>query len=289
MSGQGARTSYTYEDIKKIADYILAKVTCRPVIGIICGSGLGGLAHDVQDQQVLPYTEIEGFPKSTVPGHEGNLVFGTLGNKPVVLMQGRFHCYEGYSAQTTTLPVRVMYLIGVKALFVTNAAGGINPNFNVGDIMIIKDHLNLPGFSGLNPLVGPNDERFGPRFPPVSRAYDADIRKLARSLGQKMGFQDYMREGVYSMVFGPNYETVTECRYLKIIGADAVGMSTVPEVLVAVHCGMKVFGLSLITNKVVMEYDVQATASHAEVLETSKKRSRDLQMLIAEIVKNYAD
>ncbi|RUS79231.1 hypothetical protein EGW08_013016 [Elysia chlorotica] len=273
--------SFTYEDIQQIANDILSKVKCRPKLGIICGSGLGKLADMVEDREVIPYNEIPGFPISTVPGHAGKLIFGTLRNKSVVLMQGRVHCYEGYSPQKIALPVRTMKLMGIKVLFVTNAAGGINRNFNVGDMMVIKDHLNL---SGVNPLVGINDERFGPRFPPMSRAYDIELRKLALSIAKEMGFADLVHEGVYSMMLGPNFETVTECRLISIAGVDATGMSTVPEVIVAKHCGMTVFGMSLITNKVIMEYDQDATANHEEVLETGEKSSRYTQQLIAEIV-----
>ncbi|XP_059176384.1 purine nucleoside phosphorylase-like [Physella acuta] len=278
------KTSYSYDEVEQIAKFILDKVKCRPKLGIICGSGLGKLANSVENQEVIAYKDIPEFPISTVPGHEGKLVFGTLGGKNVVLMQGRSHCYEGYPPQKTTLPVRTMHLMGVKTLFVTNAAGGINRKFHVGDIMIIKDHLNLAGFAGVNPLVGPNDERFGPRFPPVSRAYDLEIRKLAMSLAIEMGFKDFIQEGVYSMMVGPNFETVTECRFLEIVGVDATGMSTIPEVLVAKHCGMRVFGMSLITNMVIMEYDAVSTANHEEVLETGERRSKDLQKLMTAII-----
>ncbi|KAK3748669.1 hypothetical protein RRG08_000901 [Elysia crispata] len=274
--------SVTFEEIQQIADHILAKVKCRPKLGIICGSGLGKLADMVEDKEVIPYNEIPGFPVSTVPGHAGKLIFGTLKDKSVVLMQGRVHCYEGYSPQKTVLPVRTMKLMGIKILFVTNAAGGINRNYSVGDMMVIKDHLNL---SGVNPLVGVNDERFGPRFPPMSRAYDSELRKLALGIAKEMGFADFVHEGVYSMMIGPNFETVTECRLLSMAGVDATGMSTIPEVLVAKHCDMKVFGMSLITNKVIMEYDQETTANHEEVLETGEKRSKYTQQLIAELVK----
>ncbi|GFS06597.1 purine nucleoside phosphorylase [Elysia marginata] len=280
----GAFSSVTYEDVQKIAKHILAIVKCRPKIGVICGSGLGQLAELVEDSETIPYNEIPDFPVSTVPGHAGKLVFGTLKGKSVVLMQGRTHSYEGYSPQQTTLPVRTMKLMGVETLFVTNAAGGINRNFKVGDMMIIKDHMNLAGFSGMNPLVGPNDERFGPRFPPMSRAYDLDIRKLAHKVVKEMNYTDFVHEGVYSMMVGPNFETVTECKFLHTIGVDATGMSTVPEVLVAKHCGMRVFGMSLITNVVIMEFDSEATANHEEVLETGRQRSKYMQKLIATII-----
>jgi purine-nucleoside phosphorylase len=278
------RQTFTYEDVQQIASHILERVKCRPQLGIICGSGLGKLADLVSDREVIPYNEIPGFPSSTVPGHEGKLVFGTLSGKSVVLMQGRAHCYEGYTPQKTTLAVRTMKLMGINTLFVTNAAGGINRTYNVGDVMIIKDHLNLAGFAGVNPLVGPNEEKFGPRFPAMSRAYDVDIRKLAFKAAKELGFESFVREGVYCMLVGPNFETVTECRFLNQVGVDATGMSTVPEVIVAKHCGMRVFGISLITNSVIMEYDAEATANHEEVLQTGERRGKDLQKLVSHIV-----
>jgi len=276
--------SYTYEDTKQIADHIQERTVYRPTLGIICGSGLGGLVDQVEEPFILAYTEIPGFPVSTVPGHEGKLVFGILSGKQVVLMKGRSHGYEGYVPQKSTLPVRVMHMMGVTTLFVTNAAGGINKTYQVGDVMIIKDHVNLAGFSGHNPLVGVNDDRFGPRFPPMSNAYDLAIRKLAKSKAKELGFADFVHEGVYSMMVGPNFETVTEVRMLGIMGIDATGMSTVPEVLVARHCGMRVFGMSLVTNMVVQEYDSEVKANHEEVLETGARRSKDLQKLIGAVV-----
>lgn len=279
-----AQQGMSYDEVKKIADGILAQTPCRPKLGIICGSGLGALADLVKDRTVIHYSEIPGFPVSTVPGHEGKLVIGKLNGKEVVLMQGRAHCYEGHPAQKVAVPVRTMKLMGVEILFVTNAAGGINDSYKVGDIMIIRDHINLAGFGGMNPLVGKNDERFGTRFPPMSDAYDRQLRDLAKKEAKRMGFDAFVREGVYSMLVGPNFETVTECRYLRLIGSDATGMSTIPEVLVARHCGMRVFAMSLITNLVIAEYDVDATANHEEVLETGQKRSKDLQALVAAMV-----
>lgn len=280
---------YSFEEVESIAQDILKRVKCRPRLGIICGSGLGGLANILDDTEEIPYAEIEGFPVSTVPGHAGRLVFGTLKGKAVVLMQGRAHLYEGYDVHKIILPVRVMKLMGVKYLCVTNAAGGINENFNVGDIMIIKDHFNMPGFAAVNPLVGPNDDRFGPRFPPASQSYSLPLRQLAKKVAKDIGFDSFVREGVYCYLGGPSFETVTECRFLKLAGVDATGMSTVPEVLVASHCGMTVFGLSLITNKCIMEYDSQQFANHAEVLDTGKKRATDMQKLIGDMVGQMED
>ncbi|XP_005096472.1 purine nucleoside phosphorylase isoform X2 [Aplysia californica] len=279
-----SKNTFTYEDVEMIANHILEKVKCRPKLGIICGSGLGKLVDLVEDKEVLPYQEIPGFPVSTVPGHEGKLVFGQLRGKSVVLMQGRAHCYEGYTPQKITLPVRTMKMMGITTLFVTNAAGGVNKKYNIGDIMIIKDHVNLAGFAGVNPLVGVNDEKFGPRFPAMSNAYDLGLRQLALAKAKEIGFSDFVREGVYSMMVGPNFETVTECKILSLLLVDATGMSTIPEVLVAKHCGMRVFGMSLITNVVISEYDSPAHANHQEVLETGERRSKDLQQLVAAIV-----
>lgn len=271
----------SYEEAKNLADSILEKIKCRPVVGIICGSGLGELANMVENTEIIAYEEIPGFPVSTVPGHAGKLVFGQLSGKPVILMQGRVHFYEGHSMQKTALPIRVMKLMGVKVLFVTNAAGGINQDYEVGDLMIIKDHINMPGFAGMTPLHGQNDERFGPRFPAISKAYTKRLRDHAKATAKTLGFEGFkIHEGVYCMLAGPSFETVTECRFLNMIGVDVTGMSTCPEVVVAAHCGMEVFGMSLVTNKVVMEYDSDQIANHEEVLETGRIRSKDLQKLI---------
>ncbi|XP_069105980.1 purine nucleoside phosphorylase-like [Argopecten irradians] len=272
----------SYEEVKKTAADILTRVKCRPVVGIVCGSGLGELADMVQDAETISYEDIPGFPVSTVAGHAGKLVFGKLGGKPVVLMKGRVHFYEGISIHKTALPIRVMKLLGVKILFVTNAAGGLNQSYEIGDLMILKDHINLPGFAGMTPLRGQNDERFGPRFPATSKAYAKRLRDHAKSTAKTLGFEGFnIHEGVYCMLSGPSYETVAECRFLNMVGSDAVGMSTCPEVIVAVHCGMEVFGLSLITNKAVMEYDTEQVANHKEVLEAGLKRSKDVQKLVA--------
>ncbi|XP_053401951.1 purine nucleoside phosphorylase-like isoform X2 [Mercenaria mercenaria] len=290
-------SKYAYEDVERIARSVLGRVKSRPHIGIICGSGLGGLADMLKDVEIIEYADIEGFPVSTgsgldheeVPGHAGRLVFGTLKGRQVVLMQGRAHLYEGYDVHKIILPVRVMKLMGVKILFVTNAAGGINQDFNVGDIMIIKDHFNMPGFAAVNPLVGPNDDRFGPRFPPASQCYSSRLRKIAKSVAERLEMNDFIRDGVYCFLGGPSFETVTECRFLKVAGVDATGMSTVPEVLVANHCGIEVCGITLITNKCVMEYDSTQVANHEEVLETGQKRAKDMQNLIGEIVAELGD
>ncbi|KAJ8302971.1 hypothetical protein KUTeg_019367, partial [Tegillarca granosa] len=273
----------SFEEIRDIAKDIQRRIHCQPKLAIVCGSGMGALSEMVEDRTEIKYTDIHGFPVTTVQGHSGKLVFGKLCGKDVMLMQGRVHAYEGYNIQKITLPVRVMKFLGIETIFLTNAAGGLNEKYNVGDIMILKDHLNLPGFAGLNPLVGPNDERFGPRFPAMSSAYDLKLRQLAKSVAADLGFESFVHEGVYSMQVGPMFETVTECRFLRMIGADCTGMSTVPEVLTAIHCGMRVFALSLVTNCCVMEYDSTECANHEEVLETGKRRSADLRRMVSEM------
>ncbi|XP_067143846.1 purine nucleoside phosphorylase-like isoform X2 [Centruroides vittatus] len=275
---------YSYEEIESITNFLLGKTEQRPDVGIICGSGMGGLADILENKESFMYKDIPNFPVSTVAGHKGRLVFGTLCGVPMVCMQGRFHVYEGYSLWKCAMPVRVMKLIGVKTLIVTNAAGGLNPNFRAGDIMLIKDHINFPGFAGDNPLRGKNDERWGPRFPPMSNSYDLKLRNLAKEIGKELNLDQYIKDGVYAMVGGPSYETVSEIRALRTLGADAVGMSTAHEVIAARHCGLRVFGMSLITNVCIDEYDSTQTANHEEVLETSAKRKSDMEKLVSRLV-----
>lgn len=280
-----ARVGYTYEEYKHTADWLLSKTEHRPAVAIVCGSGLGALGELLKDQVAFNYSDIPNFPHSTVPGHAGRLIFGNLNGKPCVCMQGRFHSYEGYPLWKVTFPIRVFHLIGVETLIVTNAAGGLNQDYKVGDIMVIMDHINMPGFAGQNPLIGPNEDRFGPRFPAMSDAYDKGLRKMALAVGQELGFSEKMREGVYCSLGGPNFETIAECRFLNSLGADAVGMSTVPEVIVARHCGLKVLGMSLITNKAVMDYNSEATANHEEVLQAGKDSARFLEKLVTLLLK----
>ncbi|CAL1595307.1 unnamed protein product [Knipowitschia caucasica] len=270
----------SFEEYNETAEWLLTRTKIRPIVAIICGSGLGGLADRLQDYVSFKYEEIPRFPTSTVPGHAGKLVFGKLEGHDCVCMQGRFHFYEGYSIHTVSYPVRVFSLLGVKTLIVTNAAGGLNDSYSVGDIMIIKDHINMPGFAGQNPLCGPNDERFGVRFPCMSDAYDRELRSKFRSTAEAMGVTQFLQEGVYCMLAGPSYETIAECKFLQTMGADSVGMSTVPEVLVARHCGLRVLGLSLITNKVITDYNSEEKANHEEVLRTTQERSNLLQDLV---------
>ncbi len=229
--------------INEAASYINSRLEGRkPVAAIILGSGLGKLAEKIDDSITIPYTEIPCFPISTVIGHKGNLICGFLGGKCVLAMQGRFHYYEGYDMATLTLPVRVMSRLGVKNLFVSNAAGALNPEYKVGDTIIIRDHINFMP----NPLIGANMEDFGPRFPDMTCAYDLDLQKKALEIGEEIGLK--LHRGVYFGGSGPTYETPAEVRFFRSTGADLVGMSTVPEVIVARHCGMRVFGMSVVTN-----------------------------------------
>lgn len=231
------------EKIYTAADFIKEQLSGRtPVIGIVLGSGLGKLAEKIENPLVIPYRTIPGFPVSTAIGHKGNFVFGELGGKFVVAMQGRFHYYEGYPLDLVTLPVRVMKVLGVKYLFVSNAAGACNPEFRVGDLAVIKDHINLIS----NPLIGPNMEEFGPRFPDMTCPYDLELQEIAFKVAGEMNVS--LRQGVYLGNTGPTYETPAEVRAYRTLGADLLGMSTIPEVIVARHCGIRVFGMSVVTN-----------------------------------------
>jgi purine-nucleoside phosphorylase len=281
----GVFQSYTYDDIQTTVNFLEENTTYRPKIGIICGSGLGSLANSLTETKCFPYKTIPNFPVSTVTGHEGQLVFGLLDGVPVMCMQGRFHYYEGYPICRCAMPIRVMKMIGIDYLIATNAAGGLNENYNVGDIMIIKDHINLLGFAGVNPLRGPNDDRFGPRFPAVSRAYDRNLRAAAINIGKEMGIEDRLHEGVYSCIGGPNYETVAELKAMKTLGIDAIGMSTAYEVIVACHSYMTVFAFSLITNKCVTSYE-EPMANHEEVMQVGKESEDLLGPFVSRIVQH---
>lgn len=259
---------YTLEDYQEAAGAIRARTTSRPRIGLVLGSGLSPLADAIEQADVLPYAEIPHFPLSTVAGHAGQLVLGRLAGLPVCAMQGRFHFYEGYTPQAITFPIRVMKLLGVETLILTNAAGGINPSFRAGDLMVIDDHINFLGLTGYNPLYGPNLAEFGPRFPSMTDVYSLRLRHLAGEIARVQG--EPLQHGVYAALAGPTFETPAEVRFLRTIGADAVGMSTAPEATVARHAGMQVLGISTITNVAVDVLDTEATTSHEEVLETGK-------------------
>lgn len=257
--------NYTRADYEKAVTVIQGRTQLRPSIGLVLGSGLGGLADALENRVVIPYGDIPGWPQSTVPGHSGQLVIGHLEGCPVVAQQGRAHFYEGYVLQQVTFPIRVMHLIGVTTVMLTNAAGGLNRNYQVGDLMLLNDHINFVGMAGHNPLVGPNDDSIGPRFPGMTQTYDREWRQLARRVAQEAGIT--LHEGVYVCLSGPNYETPAEIRMLRTIGGDAVGMSTVHEVVVARHVGMRVMAYSGITNVCIDSVDTVLETSHEEVLD----------------------
>lgn len=275
-----------YEEVIEATASIQARIALKPSVALILGSGLGNVANDVRDATAIPYGEIPHFARSTVAGHAGRLLIGMLEDVPVVVMQGRFHFYEGYSPQTITFPVRVMHMLGAQTLIVTNAAGGVNPTYVAGDFMLIRDHINMPGLAGANPLVGANDERLGERFPALAKAYDPQLRALARSVADQW-LEMTLHEGIYTMVSGPSYETGAELRALRVLGTDAVGMSTVPEVLVARHMGMRVLGLSLITNSATGEETEEV--NHAEVLATARAAQSSFATLVQGILAGLAN
>lgn len=266
--------------IERIADFIQNKIgTRRPDTALILGSGLGGLAEQITDPVIIPYKDIPDFPQSSVGGHKGQLIAGRLGNHEVICLQGRFHLYEGHEPQVINTVIRVLKKLGVCQLIVTNAAGSLNPDFAPGSIMMISDHIN---FSGRNPLVGKDDESDGMRFPPLADAYSAQIRDKVRQLAADLHIP--LHEGVYLMVLGPNFETAAEIRAFRILGADAVGMSTVPEVICAARCGMKILGLSVITN--FGTGMTQSHTSHEETLQQGQKACADLSTLIQAYLKD---
>uniref|UniRef100_T1PEF0 Purine nucleoside phosphorylase n=1 Tax=Musca domestica TaxID=7370 RepID=T1PEF0_MUSDO len=280
---------YSYEVINDIADYLLDRTTIRPLIGIICGSGLNSIADMITDTKIFEYEDIPNFPVSTVEGHVGRMIFGYLENMPVMAMQGRFHYYEGYPLAKCSMPVRVMKLVGVRYLMATNAAGGLNSKFKVGDIMLVRDHINIMGFAGNSPLQGPNDPRFGPRFPPMTNAYNAHLIKIAKQVAKDMGIENEIHEGVYTCLGGPNYETVAELRMLRTMGVDAVGMSTVHEVITARHCDLTVFAFSLITNKCATGYDSsEDEANHEEVVTVGRSRQAVCGELLCRVIREIA-
>jgi purine-nucleoside phosphorylase len=263
-----------------------------PSVGIICGSGLSELSNTFAAPTLtIPYGDIPGFPaQCTVAGHQGEIVFGTLSNVFAMCFRGRFHWYEGHDMKIVVLPVYVMRCLGVQVCLVTNAAGGLHPDYAVGDVVAVSDHLAIPQLAGNNPLIGPNDDELGPRFPATSNAYDEVVRGMATSAAERLGYAHFVRShGTYCFVSGPMYESKAECRFLRLLGGDLVGMSTVPEIVAAHHCNMKTLCLSLVTNKVVMEGDVGApVASHEEVLEAVATRSVQMQRLVTAIVETLS-
>ncbi len=269
-----------WEQVQETVNYIKAKTGFIPEYGVILGSGLGSFTDDIQIEFTLPYTEIPNFPVSTVQGHKGALVFGTIGSKKVVAMQGRFHFYEGYDMKQVTFPVRVMKYLGVTKLIVSNASGGVNPNYEVGSIVLIKDHINM---MPEHPLRGKNDERFGPRFVNMSEPYSRNLIAKAKEIATQNSIE--VHDGVYLGLQGPTFETLSEYRMVKILGADCVGMSTVPEVIVARHMELEVFGLSVITD--MGDEDNIEEVNHAEVLKAAQKAEPNVRLLIKELIKNY--
>ena len=265
------------EKIKQTAEFIRSKVSDMPRTAVILGTGLGDLVDHIEDKQFIPYAEIPNFPVSTVEGHSGNLIFGTLGGKRIMAMQGRFHYYEGYDMKQVTFPVRVMRQLGVDTLFVSNAAGGMNKEFRVGDVMVITDHINL---FPENPLRGKNYNELGPRFPAMTEAYSKQLIGIADSIAAEKGLR--LMHGVYVGTPGPTFETPAEYEYFRVIGGDAVGMSTVPEVIVANHGGMRVFGLSVITD--LGGKDITEVPTHEEVQKAAVKAQPVVVALIKELV-----
>jgi purine-nucleoside phosphorylase len=274
-------TMSLYDRVQAAAGVVRGQSALVPEIGIILGTGLGGLAREIAVEAEVPYAEIPGFPLSTVETHAGRLLLGRLGGRPVVAMQGRFHRYEGYDLQQVTFPVRVLYALGARTLIVSNACGGMNPLWSPGDLVLLSDHINLLGD---NPLVGPNDERLGPRFPDMSAPYDLELRTLARKTALELGIM--LREGVYVAVAGPNLETRAEYRMLRAMGADVVGMSTVPEVIVAGHQGMRTIGISIITDQCLP--DALEPAEIGRIIATAGRAEPHLTRLIAALVERAA-
>ncbi len=266
----------SFEEINSSAEEIRRRSRIQPKVGILLGSGLGSLADSVESPEIIPYEQIPGWPAATVDGHAGRLFLGNLDGRAAAVMQGRTHYYEGYEIDRTTFPIRVLRNLGVEILIVTNAAGAVNPDFQPGDLMLIVDHLNLIGLSGANPLCGPNDPCLGPRFLDMTRPYDQRLCRLAREAAAEEGI--LLREGVYACLAGPSYETPAEMRFLRTAGADAVGMSTVPEVIVARHGGMRVLGISAISNKASL--DGSTIAMHEEVLSAGRRMAPELNRLI---------
>lgn len=266
-----------FDHIHEAATSIRSRWATTPAVGIILGTGLGNLVQDIVVAEVIPYEAIPHFPRSTAPSHKGQLVCGSLGGKPVVAMEGRFHFYEGYTLQQVTFPVRVMKALGCEVLIVSNACGGMNPQWDKGDLMLIEDHINLIGD---NPLIGPNDDRLGERFPDMCHAYDRELLKLAKRVA--MDEKIVCHQGVFVAVAGPNLETRAEYRFLRTVGADVVGMSTVPEVIVGVHAKLRILGISVITDQCLP--DALEPVSLPEILRTAHEAEKKLRVLVRRVV-----
>jgi len=269
------------ETIGRLVSLVKSRIGNRqPVLGIVLGSGLGSLANSIEDPVVIPYRELPEFPVSTAVGHKGNFIVGQLGGKTVIAMQGRIHYYEGYGMDQVVLPIRVMIGVGIKTLIVSNAAGGTNLAYHVGDLMIIRDHINLLP----NPLIGPNFDEYGPRFPDMTRPYDPALIRLAVQVGDKLGIK--LHRGVYVGGTGPSYETPAEYKYFRTIGGDAVGMSTIPEVIVARHAGVPVFGISVITNEAHDDYADDFVNDGDDVVKAANAAAERMSRLITNMIIN---
>ena len=275
------QTFFTLAQFDEVAAAIRARTSYKPTVALILGSGLNGLADSVQKADVIPFGDLPHFPVSTVHGHAGRLVIGELEGQTVFVMQGRIHYYEGYSMNQVTLPIRVMQRLGIGSLIVTNAAGGVNPEFQPGDVMLITDNLNLMGMTGANPLFGPNIDELGTRFPDMSQAYDRQYQDLARRVAREKGLT--LREGVYAGLSGPSFESPADLRFLRLAGADSVGMSTVPEVIVARHGGMRVLGFSGISNKA--NLDGSTVTTHEEVIEAGRVITPKIETLVRGVLR----
>lgn len=275
------QTFFKLEQFDEVAEAIRARTSYRPTVAIILGSGLNGLAESVQKADVIPFADLPHFPVSTVHGHAGRLVIGEMEGQTVFVMQGRIHYYEGYSMNQVTLPIRVMQRLGIASLIVTNAAGGVNPEFLPGDVMLITDNLNLMGMTGANPLFGPNIDELGTRFPDMSQAYDRPYQELARHVARENNLT--LREGVYAGLSGPSFEAPADLRFLRLAGADSVGMSTVPEVIVARHGGMRVLGFSGISNKA--NLDGSTITTHEEVIEAGRIITPKIETLVRGVLR----
>ena len=273
---------FSLDQIDEVVAAIKGRTSRRPAIAMILGSGLNDLANAVDSPDIIPFAELPHFPVSTVVGHSGKIVIGELESRPVYIMQGRIHFYEGYSMAQVTLPVRVMLRFGIQTLIVTNAAGGVNPAFAPGDVMLITDHINFLGMMGQNPLMGPNYDELGPRFPDMSRAYDPALCDLARDVARRENI--HLQEGVYAGLSGPSFEGPADLKFLRLAGADAVGMSTVPEVTVARHGGIRVLGFSGVSNKA--NLDGSSVTTHEEVIEAGRVITPKIEILIRGVLRN---
>lgn len=276
-----------YDKLLESLAYVKTITKIKPKLGIVCGSGLGDLVNIIENQVAIPYTMIPHFPQSTVQGHSGELVLGEKDGMPLVCMRGRVHLYEGYDVIECIRPIRLMAMLGVEILCVTNAAGSVNKKFKPGDFMVIKDHISFPSLAGENPLRGPHDPRLGERFVTMSNAYDSLLINKFEKASVALGLNQHIKKGVYAMVVGPTYETIAEARALKLLGADSMGMSTVHEIIAAHQMGVKCIGISLITNYILLNYDEsEDIVEHEHVVDMGVKKSKDFTELVLAFIKS---